>query len=171
MTSKVTERGGASLRYEGDDRLLKVFSRIADPNLRKDLMWNIATAGVTSTQQRFLDQKAPDGTGWPQSYRAKVTGGKTLRMSNLLFQSVHAEATKDEAQWGTDREYAGVHQFGAVIVPKTKKALFFTLANGAKVMVKKVTIPARPFLGINEADRARIASVGETWLKETVTRT
>ncbi len=165
---KETKQGGASLTFEGDERLLKVFGRLADPAQRRDLMWNIATAGVSSTQQRFMDERAPDGTTWTQSFRAKETGGKTLRFSNLLYQSIHGEASETEAQWGTNMEYAGTHQFGAVIVPKVKKALRFALANGKFVTVKKVKIPARPFLGLNDADKTRIGEVTEVWFKKKV---
>lgn len=41
------------------------------------------------------------------------------------------------------------HQFGATIVPKLKKTLMFEV-NGEKVFVKKVTIPARPFMPIRK---------------------
>ena len=165
---KEAKTRGASLTFDGDKRLMAVFRRLSDPAQRRDLMWNISAVGVSSTQQRFMDETAPDGTTWPQSLRAKEHGGKTLRASNLLYQSIHAEATESEAQWGSNMEYAGVHQFGAVIRPKTKKALRFGLANGKFVTVKKVTIPARPFLGLNEEDKARIGEATEVWFKKKV---
>lgn len=165
---KEVKTSGASLTFEGDKRLLEVFRRLSDPAQRRELMWNISTVGVSSTQQRFMDEVAPDGTRWTQSRRAKEFGGKTLRASNLLFQSIHAEATETEAQWGSNMEYAGVHQFGAVIRPKTKKALRFSLAGGKFVTVKKVTIPARPFLGLNDLDKRRIGETTEIWFKKKV---
>ena len=56
-------------------------------------------------------------------------------------------------------ERAGIHQTGGVIRAKTAKGLAFTLANGESAVVGSVTIPARPYLGISEAEREEIEEV------------
>ena len=51
--------------------------------------------------------------------------------------------------------YAGVHQNGMEIKPKTAKFLRFQIG-GQWSKKRKVTIPARPFLGINDDDMEEI---------------
>lgn len=157
--------GGASLHYEGTDRLMAALGRLATPARRQTLMEGIGAFGVYSTQEHFMDERAPDGTAWKPSARAAATGGKTLRDSNLLFQSMTYSATADAAEWGTNRIYAGIHQFGGEIVPKTKKALKFAVHGGKFVVVRKVTIPARPFLGVSEEEGRRIEDIAADFIK------
>ncbi|MGL4885387.1 MAG: phage virion morphogenesis protein, partial [Aeromonas veronii] len=59
-------------------------------------------------------------------------------------------------RWGSNRIYAAIHQFGGVIKAKTSQGLAFTLANGDGVVTQSVTMPARPFLGINKDDEEDI---------------
>jgi phage gpG-like protein len=48
--------------------------------------------------------------------------------------------------WGSrDVRYALIHELGGVITAKTAKALHFEIA-GEHIVVKQVTIPARPYL-------------------------
>ena len=47
---------------------------------------------------------------------------------------------------------ARIHQFGGVITPVKGKCLAFNLG-GKKVFAKKVTIPARPYVGMSEANK------------------
>lgn len=164
---QTVSKGGASLKFEGQQRLVDIMLKVSDPNKRLPLMAAIGAYGVSSTQQRFQDEKAPDGAPWKKSYRAEKTGGKTLRKSTSsgLYSSLTFAETRDSATWGTNKVYAATHQFGAVIVPRSKKALAFHLSDGKFVLSKKVTIPARPYLGINAYDRDRILGLGETWLK------
>lgn len=50
--------------------------------------------------------------------------------------------------------YASVHDKGAVIRPKSKKALrFLNPGSGKFVFAKEVTIPKRPFTDVNEQDK------------------
>jgi phage gpG-like protein len=46
---------------------------------------------------------------------------------------------------GANLKYAAIHQYGGVIKPKVKKALSFKVG-GSFITVKKVTIPARPYI-------------------------
>lgn len=43
-------------------------------------------------------------------------------------------------------KYARIHEYGGVIVPKTKKSLRFKGKDGTYVFTKRVVMPARPFL-------------------------
>ncbi len=63
-------------------------------------------------------------------------------MGSIVYQ-----VSGDTVSIGSNRIYAIVYQFGAVIVPKNPKTLHFMLGRHP-VTMKRVTIPARPFLGI-----------------------
>ncbi len=154
-----------SLKYEGDDLLNRAIGRLTDPAKKKDLLDQIGARGVSQTQQRFLDQKGPDGQPWKKSLRAIEQSGETLRHKNRLFSSFTFVATSSAVEWGTNVIYAGIHHFGGVIKPKSKKALAFRGANGRLNIVKQVTMPARPFLGLTDADRADIGEIVEDWAK------
>lgn len=64
---------------------------------------------------------------------------------------VESDAGRIQARVGSRRgpasKYAPVHEFGAVIVPKTKPYLVFKTRDGAWVSTKRVVIPARRPMG------------------------
>lgn len=119
---------------------------------------------VASTRNRIVAQQAPDGSAWPRlnpGYAAIKRGPGMLReraMRGGLFGSLTSEQDGRTLRIGTNKAYAGVHQFGATITPKTARALFFRMGGGM-VMAKRVRIPARPFLGISVEDRETIRDV------------
>ncbi len=64
---------------------------------------------------------------------------------------------------GTNRAHARVHQFGATIEAKNGQALVFALGDRI-VQVASVTVPARPFLGLSNADREEAIAILEDFL-------
>ncbi|MGK9234777.1 phage virion morphogenesis protein [Inquilinus limosus] len=125
----------------------------------------IGAAMVVSTQMRFEREQAPDGNPWPPSLRAKLEGGKTLQKSGLLVGSITHVADDHGVEWGSNAPQARIHQLGGTIVPKQAGALHFKLPGdlGWRT-VASVTVPARPFLGIDDEDRAEIEAQVEDWL-------
>ena len=118
-----------------------------------ELMEEIAALGESQTRRRISDEKtAPDGTPW----KPNVEGTSILqRTGQNLLASVAFSSIADEAVWGASWEFAHVHQEGAVITPKTAAALQFKIG-GRTVHAKKVTIPARPFVGLSTENRAEL---------------
>lgn len=51
-------------------------------------------------------------------------------------------------EFGSDRKYAALQQFGGVIKPRSAKALYL----GGNTFANHVTIPARPFIGVTPQD-------------------
>jgi len=111
-----------------------------------ELLDGLARMGQQQTQRRIESEKTtPDGKAWPLTQ----DGRPALFVSGThLYRSIDHEAGATQARWGSGWIGAKVHQFGAVIVPKEAKALHFLL-DDLDVFAKKVTIPARPYLGIS----------------------
>lgn len=86
---------------------------------------------VSETTQRFKDSTAPDGSKWGSVKR----GDKPLINKGRLRDSINHQTTNDSVVIGTNLIYAVIHQFG-----------------GQAGRGRKMTITARPFLGINIQD-------------------
>ena len=115
----------------------------------------IGEALVSSTQKRFEDEKGPDGEEWKKSHRASASGGKTLSDKGRLKGSINYQANATGVEIGTNVIYAGVHQEGMEIKPKKAKLLRFQIG-GVWARKKKVVIPKRSFLGIDDDDMEEI---------------
>ena len=121
---------------------------------------------VDSAKERFEREAGPGGVPWKKSRRAEEEGGRTLRDSGRLFDSITHNVLSDGVEVGTNVVYAAIHQLGGrtpprVIRPKNKRALYWP---GARHPVKSVNhpgsdIPARPFLGVDEGDRRAIERI------------
>lgn len=117
-----------------------------------------------ATIDRFDREQAPDGAGWSKSIRARVDGGKTLSDSGQLRGSITSEASSSEVRVGTNKIYAGTHQFGATIRAKSAPFLMFNLPGGLGLRkVKEVEIPARPFLGLSAEDETEILALADDY--------
>ncbi len=158
-----------NLKVEGDvQRLMKRLGRIA--SVDKAGINNAIAEGLrTSTIERFQAEKSPEGKKWKQSIRAREEGGKTLIKSAALRSSIRSEASAEGLAVGTNDIRAATHQFGdtRIIKAKRKKALRFRVS-GRWVSKKevKVTIPARPFLGVSEEDEEEIKKLLSQALEE-----
>lgn len=134
--------------------------RMAGLGERPRPIWDaIGQYGESSTRLRFKNQAGPDRKRWVPSIRARESGGQTLVQKARLLRSITHSSDNNGTSWGTNVIYAGTHQFGAVIKPKTAGALRFRMPGGHFVTVKKVTIPARPFIGVNAEDGREILAV------------
>ncbi|WP_027178595.1 phage virion morphogenesis protein [Maridesulfovibrio bastinii] len=105
----------------------------------QELMDAIGETLVSSTIQRFQDGAGPDGKRWKPSKRAESEGGQTLVKSGQLRNSISYEASPKMVCVGTNKIYARIHHLGG----KAGRGL-------------KVKLPARPYLGIDDEDRAEI---------------
>ena len=112
--------------------------------------------------QGFNDGADPWGQPWkPLSGRSR--SGQPLRDTGRLANSIAMQISGDTLEVGTNVCYAPVHQFGAKIIagPGTGSGMCGYQRKGAKLLAwsaggaihyaKQVTIPARPFLPINDS--------------------
>jgi phage virion morphogenesis protein len=123
------------------------------------MMGEIGAYGEASTRERFDLETGPDGQPWKKSLRAQISGGKTLTRDGHLGDSITHISGRDWAAWGTNMLYGPIHQQGGVIRPKHKPSLRFMLAGGGFVTTQSVTIPARPYLGVNGDDEREIVAI------------
>ncbi len=157
-----------SFRIDGLDRAeVRLAALIVGVEQRTPMMEGIALYLESSTIDRFDDEVGPDGSAWKQSIRARQEGGKTLSDSGLLKGSIASIADNDQVEWGSNLIYARPHQDGATITAKGGGRLKFKLPGGLGFRsVLAVTLPARPFLGINDMDEEQIIGVAEDYLAD-----
>lgn len=110
-------------------------------------MANIGEELLISHDQRFRDQKSPDGVPWaPLSEATKSLKSKNvdtiLVLNHVLSGTLNYQASSDNLLFGSPLEYAATHQFGRTTSPNS--------------MIPNKEIPARPLLGVDESDRDMI---------------
>ncbi len=128
------------------DRLLK---RLADP---LPVLEEIGQGLITSTIDRFERERGPDKVSWKKSARAKKQGGQTLTDTGRLRASITGNVRSDGIEIGTNVVYAAIHQFGGEAGPRKRR----------------VTLPARPYLGVDDEDRRMILRVVQRAIERAV---
>lgn len=130
---------GASVQVEVDGGPVVEFLRRLGEQVDdlSPLMGQIGDYLIDSTRQRIDDQQAPDGTPWAPlspAYKARKrkNADRILVLDNVLRGTLAYNAGPRALEFGTNRIYGATHQFG------------------------RDAIPARPFLGISDADEGEI---------------
>lgn len=160
---------------------LTVNARLEDPQVRaafarwqrlgadpQPLLRAIGVGLVENTHQRFEAARDPEGNPWDPlsvAYAPLKRGAGILRESAMrggLMGSITFDVAGDEVAVGSNKIYAGVHQFGATIRAKNGPFLMFRLAYGW-VRREQVEIPARPYLGIGPEDQDTILDAVEVF--------
>lgn len=93
---------------------------------------------INSTNERARREVSPDFTPWPEltpAYAATKRGSHMMRESGNLLGSLTREVEGNTLRVGTNRIYGAIHQFG-----------------GQAGRGRKVTMPARPWLGLSRDD-------------------
>lgn len=147
-------KSGASLHWGGLDKAMsKAAQKLGN---KQELLESVGEALVSGTLKRFDAEEDPEGNKWKPSRRAREEGGKTLSDTAILRRSVEYATAGDKVMVGSNLPYALIHQKGGIIKPKTAKRLVFKGSGGKKVFAKEVSIPARPYLGVSDADREAV---------------
>ena len=131
---------------------------------------------LNSTRERFRSQTDPEGRAWKDyaplspAYAARKPRNKDkiLTLWGHLRGTLAKQADKDSLRIGSPLVYAATHQFGATkgsfgtvaarvnaYTRRGKSGAAFTVrAHTRQMRVPWGDIPARPFLGLSEDDRA-----------------
>ncbi len=177
---------GTAISLNGSARVVEVLQQLT--RRASDLtpvMRSIGEGLVTSTQQRFESETDPQGRPWkllsavtllkrlahtqkrkndqgdtitvrsPYTTKGKLTSTAQKRLTSLkilqilghLKGSIHQVAGRDQVEVGSGLVYARIHQYG-----------------GKAGRGQKVDIPARPYLGIDEADATSIVDTLRTYI-------
>lgn len=184
---------GAMLEVTLDQSQLgKVLDNLAERlgNLTTPLN-DIAEYLHQSTDDRFRQQVAPDGSPWAPlspSTLARKKGNKILRDKGTLQDTLRHSVSNNELSFGTDRPYGAIHQFGGKVEHAARsQQVYFRQGKDGSVgnqFVKKsksnfsqwVTrgahdseIKARPYLGLSSEDNLEILAIIQDYLLESVT--
>jgi len=143
-----------------------------------------------STDSRFRQQVAPDGSPWAPlapSTLARKRGTRILREAGTLQDTLRHKVSSNELAFGTDRPYGAIHQFGGNIQHAARsQQVYFRQGKDGSVgnrFVKKrqsnfaqwvmrgahsADIVARPFLGLSSEDRIEILEIVCDYLTEAI---
>lgn len=151
---------GISIDIAGLERAIGAIGRLANLD-ESALLETLGALGERQTRRRIESEKtSPDGAPWAPNREGTSI---LLRSGEHLRDSIAYEVSTPLVRWGSSWRYAHVHQNGATIVPKSAKALAFT-SGGKRRFAKRVTIPARPFVGVSAANGAEIRRDVVAWL-------
>lgn len=157
-----------SIRLEGDAKALLRKIRSFSEIDKKKINATLGQAMRESTLERFKTSKDPNGKKWTVSLRAQEEGGRTLVKTAQLRNSIKVKSDASGFAVGTNVKHAATHQFGEegrTIKAKNRKALRFQV--GGQWISKKqvrITIPARPFLGLSDDDMEEIQATVEDFI-------
>jgi len=140
---------------------------------------NIGEYKVEATQGLFDKQQDPQGVAWAalsKRYKDKKKGTKILTETRRLRDSIIYAVRNGGLRIGTNVIYGAAHQFGidkAVTVPAHKRlvkkvfkhALKFPVWANVRAHSFNPKLPARPYLGWNQADRTEIRGIVSDFLE------
>jgi phage virion morphogenesis protein len=150
-----------------DDAIAAALARIAAALTDlKPVMRDIGESLIESTKIRFVQGVDPDGSPWApkspttiETYRARgdsVGFRPLIGPTRTLSTTIHYIAGSSQVEVGSSRIQAAVMQQGAA------KGAFGRTSRGAPIPWG--AIPARPFLGLSDEDRAALADLVAKWL-------
>lgn len=145
---------------------------------------------VTSTQRRFEKEIGPDGVPWkrlsPRTANKRIGRRRRgfeniLRVSRRLEQSVVYAVDDHEIAVGSNVVYAAIQHLGGEIEQPERQQTIFqnydsksdtfdqrfrkpsrsNFARDVTVKAHTISIPGRPYLGIDETDRKEILAIIE----------
>lgn len=149
------------LRDEGFDQALNAIDGI-ETLPQHELLDAIGQLVKESTRHRIeVTKTAPDGSYWQKNRQ----GTSTLHQSGDLADLIDTSVSGGSVSIVSALVYSRIHQLGGVIKPKNKKQLAF-MAGNKLVFATKVTIPARPYLGISPQDQTDILDMVRSRLSQ-----
>ena len=130
------------------------------------LLETLARVGEETARDRVKrGGPAPDGTAWPPRSRLSLSRKPLLNRAGDLGDSIASASSSRTARWGSNRDYARIHQLGGIVRPRRRRALRFE-QGGRSIFARKVTIPARPYLGWGDEEEHQANLVVRRWFDE-----
>lgn len=135
-------------------------------------------------RERFNKEQSPDGQKWKplspatihrRKKRHKKGNMRILQDTGELRRSITYEADTSSVKVGSVLKYARTHQFGGTVeisrqgqYKRDHKNHRFKRKGNSYSYSHKVTIPARPFLGVTDNEKQHITSMFRQYLKRHV---
>lgn len=154
---------------------------------RRDLMKSLAADMHDAVEENFAQQGRPAWQQWSKPYArqaAKRGQEKILQRKGRLAASIHEASDNDSATVGTNVKYAAIHQYGGTItMPARSQQAYYKKYKDGRVgnrFVRKsqsnvsrwhtlpeyhITIPARPFLALDDSDVRQMGDTLENYLR------
>ncbi|MEL6503483.1 MAG: phage virion morphogenesis protein [Pseudomonadota bacterium] len=126
---------------------------------KSELLESLAVLGESQTKRRIADEKtSPDGEAWPdwaESTKANRHNGQSLLFAEGdLHGSIAAgDPSGNEIAWGSNLEYAAVHNFGHTFDDGFGKGI-------------EITIPQRQYLGLSADNEREMEMVALGFFRE-----
>jgi len=170
---------GARIEFALDDKAYTAAVDRLGGVLRSGVLRAIGVALVEEVNLRFEAGKDVWGVAWAAlnpAYAMIKRGPGILRESRMLQRSITFQVTGNRVAVGSNRIYAAVQQFGAVIKPKGAGHLSFKLGVATKsggvrkafVHAKSVRIPARPYLGFGPKDQRAVMETLQVFVNRAI---
>jgi phage gpG-like protein len=156
---------GVSFHIDVDGLSAAIAKLNGDPLRKQELMDGLGKLGVEQTKKRIEEEKTtPEGRAW----RPNREGTSTLFSGGgaHLARSIDYASSESEARWGSGWVGARILHFGGAIVPVNAKALAFQ-AGGKLVFAKRVTIPARQYVGLSRENETEMIETAERFEQQT----
>lgn len=133
-----------------------------DPLQTETLLESLARMIREQIRERLIaGGPSPSGAAW----KPNLEGRKPiLHRSGALARSIDYAVAGSQAVVGSGLVYAAIHQFGGTILPKKGDRLAFRIGN-RQVFAKKVTMPARPYVGLSGEDRAELVRAAVLYIR------
>lgn len=143
------------IRIDADDHEIQAALQALKRKLgnASEAMDEIGELVKLSVKRNFEAEGRPQR--WPKSRRAQEQGGQTLSHTNNLRNNFSHRAGPFAVEIGTNVQYAAIHHFGGVIRAKRAKAL----AVPGIGLRRSVRMPARPFLMLQDQDKALMLKI------------
>lgn len=104
----------------------------------------VGEEALTQIHIGFAQGRGPYGNAWAAP---KLRAGRPMLDTGRLRNSWFVQSTSTTVRVSTSVAYAGVHQSGATIVPKSGDYLVFKPRGGDRFYsLKRAVIPARPMI-------------------------
>lgn len=145
-----------------DDQVARALAEanLASAGKMRPAFAEISTNLLASHQQRFRDQRGPNGSPWRRVRR----GGQALRKSGRLRNSIKRAFDDRSAEVGTNVIYAKAQHFGLDEVQTVQqhtrrikkvfgRALRFPVYQTVRSHPRHMRIWARPFMGFSDNDQ------------------
>lgn len=149
------------VQLQGIDTIEAALARL-NPFQAEHLLEALARLIRASVRERLIaGGPAPDGSAWAPNLENRRP---ILHRSGALARSIDYAVQGMQAIVGSGLIYAAIHQFGGTILPKAGDRLAFRIGN-RQVFARKVTMPARPYIGISADDRAELVQAAVAHLR------